>query len=80
MPLADATPDHTYLLGNHDDTAYYFYYEPERLTTLHHDFLATITAPAEQYIIYADNCLLTEEFMTQNRIIFKKIPRDITRF
>ncbi len=80
MSYDDATPDHSYLLGNHDDTAYYFYYEPEQLTTLHHDFLASIIDSAEQYIIYADNCLLTEEFMTQNRIIFKKIPRDITRF
>ncbi|MGV8830228.1 MAG: hypothetical protein ACWA6U_18125 [Breznakibacter sp.] len=31
-------------------------------------------------VIYADNCLLTKDFMTKHNIIFKKIPRDITRF
>lgn len=34
----------------------------------------------EQYVIYADNCLLPKEFMSKNNIVFKKIPRDITRF
>jgi hypothetical protein len=33
----------------------------------------------KQYIIYADNCLLSKEFLQQHNIIFKKIPRDITR-
>ena len=31
-------------------------------------------------IIYADRCLLTKPFMTQHGIVFKKIPRDISRF
>ena len=35
---------------------------------------------AEAYVVYADNCLLTKDFMTKHNIIFKKIPRDITRF
>ena len=34
----------------------------------------------EQYVIYADNCLLTKDFMTKHHLIFKKIPRDLTRF
>lgn len=67
-------------LGKHDDTAYYFHYEPEAVTTLNHEFLSGIKAKAEQYVIYADNCLLTKEFMSKHHIIFKKIPRDITRF
>src|SRR5690606_16622481 len=67
-------------LGLRDQTAYYFYYQPEEITTLDHDFLATIKTKAEQYVIYADNCLLSKEFMVKHNIIFKKIPRDITRF
>ncbi|MDO1498867.1 hypothetical protein Q2T40_00300 [Winogradskyella maritima] len=39
-----------------------------------------IKTKGEQYIIYADNCLLPKEFMAKKNIIFKKIPRDITRF
>jgi adenine-specific DNA-methyltransferase len=67
-------------LGKHNDTAYYFHYEQNEVTTLDHAFLATMKIQAEQYVIYADNCLLTKAFMTRQHIIFKKIPRDITRF
>jgi len=72
--------DNKFFLGKKDETAYYFNYEPNETTTLNHEFLATIKTKAEQYVIYADNCLLTKEFMSKHNIIFKKIPRDITRF
>jgi len=72
--------DNEYLLNKHNDTAYYFYYEADNVTTLNYDFLSTIKTKAEQYVIYADNCLLSKEFMMKNKIIFKKIPRDITKF
>ena len=68
------------ILGKHNDTAYYFNYEPDKVTTLDHQFLSTMKTKAEQYVVYADNCLLTKEFMTKHHLIFKKIPRDITRF
>jgi adenine-specific DNA-methyltransferase len=71
---------HNSFLGKHNDTAYYFNYEQDEVTTLDHAFLATMKTKAEQYVIYADNCLLTKDFMTKHHIIFKKIPRDITRF
>jgi adenine-specific DNA-methyltransferase len=76
-----ATKDttHKYFLGNNNGTAYYFYYEKERITTLDKAFLNTITSKAEQYVVYADNCLLTPEFMNLNHIVFKKIPRDIKK-
>ncbi|MBO6793192.1 MAG: site-specific DNA-methyltransferase [Balneolaceae bacterium] len=69
-----------YFLGKKEDTAYYFIYEKDRLTTLDYDALELIKTKGEQYIIYADNCLLPKEFMAKKNIIFKKIPRDITRF
>ena len=67
-------------MGVNNDTAYYFHYLKDEITTLNHDFLAGIKTKAEQYVIYADNCVLTKAFMTKHHIIFKKIPRDITRF
>ena len=70
---------HSYL-GTHNDTVYYFNYEKDEVTTLDHAFLATMKTKAEQYVIYADNCLLTKDFMTKHHIIFKKIPRDVTKF
>ena len=72
--------EHDSFMGVSNDTAYYFHYYPEGITTLDHAFLATMKTKAEQYVIYADNCLLTKDFMIKHHIIFKKIPRDITRF
>lgn len=72
--------DNKHFLGKNNDTGYYFNYEQDEVTTLDHAFLATMKTKAEQYVIYADNCLLTKDFMTKHHIIFKKIPRDITRF
>jgi len=69
-----------YFLGKKDESAYYFIYEKDRLTTLDYDSLELIKTKGEQYVIYADNCLLPKEFMAKKNIIFKKIPRDITRF
>ena len=72
--------DNAYFLGKKNDTSYYFYYEKDTVTTLDHEFVATMRTRAEMYIIYADNCLLSKEFLTEHNIIFKKIPRDIRRF
>ena len=69
-----------YFLGKKENSAYYFIYEKDRLTTLDYDALELIKTKSEQYIIYADNCLLPKDFMAKKNIIFKKIPRDITRF
>jgi adenine-specific DNA-methyltransferase len=69
-----------YLLGKKDDSVYYFIYEKDSLTTLDYDALELIKTKGEQYVIYADNCLLPKDFMAKKNIIFKKIPRDITRF
>ncbi len=75
----DENPNPFYL-GQKDDTAYYFIYEKDALTTLDYDMLSGITVKAGQYVLYADNCLLPRELMLKNNIVFKKIPRDITRF
>jgi adenine-specific DNA-methyltransferase len=75
----EAQPE-KYLLGKKDQTAYYFYYQKDNMTTLNESFLRTLKTKADQYIIYADNCLLEEKLMSKYHIIFKKIPRDITRF
>ncbi|WP_020403841.1 site-specific DNA-methyltransferase [Gracilimonas tropica] len=80
FPKERAKDTHKHLLGTKDETDYYFFYEKEAITTLNHDFLATIKQKADQYVIYADNCLLSKEFLQSRNIIFKKIPRDISRF
>lgn len=72
--------EENYRIGSKDQTDYYFYYSKDAVTTVDYDFMAKIKHKASQYIIYADNCLLEKDFMLKHHIIFKKIPRDITRF
>ena len=76
----DAVNENPYFLGLKEETAYYFIYKKESQTTLDFDTLSTITTKAGQYVVYADNCLLPKDFMMKQNIIFKKIPRDVTRF
>ncbi len=78
--LTGLKDEHDSFMGVANDTAYYFHYDAEGITTLNHEFLATMKTKAEAYVIYADNCLLTKDFLMKHNIIFKKIPRDITRF
>ena len=72
--------EENYRIGSKDQTDYYFYYTKDAVTTVDYDFMAKIKHKSSQYIIYADNCLLDAAFMLKHHIIFKKIPRDITRF
>lgn len=78
--LPKHSTENDYFLGKNEDTAYYFYYEPSSATVLGYAFLESIKTTAQQYVIYADNCTLSDEFLTAKSLIFKKIPRDITRF
>ena len=78
-PLPGGEQEHPYCLGVHNGTAYYFYYKQEEITTLDYDFLATLTDRAGSMVIYADRCAIGEEALSGMEIVFKKIPRDITR-
>lgn len=78
-PYAPADGDHRYYLGKHNDTGYYFYYEPQAVTVLDYAFLSTITEKTGQTVIYADRCAIHDDALAQMNIVFKKIPRDISR-
>lgn len=76
---AEQPTDEPYFMGLCRNTAYYFYYERESVTTLDHAFLATVQTKAEGYTIYADLCAVPQETLQKYNITFKKIPRDIAR-
>ena len=78
-PYTPAAGENLYYLGQHNDTGYYFYYEPQRITVLDYDFLATVTEKAGGTVIYADRCSIDDDKLSQMGIVFKKIPRDISR-
>ncbi len=71
---AEQPTDEPYFMGLCRNTAYYFYYERENVTTLDHAFLATIQTKAEGYTIYADLCAIPQETLRKHNITFKKIP------
>ena len=77
MPIQ--SDDTKYYLSKYNDTAYYFYYEKERVTNLDNDFLEQIKTKADSYVIYADLCSISEKKLQEYNITFKKIPRDIVK-
>ncbi|HJH62714.1 MAG TPA: site-specific DNA-methyltransferase [Firmicutes bacterium] len=78
-PYAPAAGENPYYLGTCNDTGYYFYYEPEQVTVLDYRFLSTVTEKSGSTVIYADRCSIGADKLAQIGIVFKKIPRDISR-
>ena len=79
QPYAPPSGGNPSYLGQHNDTGYYFYYEPQRVTVLDYAFLSTITEKADGTVIYADRCSISEDKLAKMGVTFKKIPRDISR-
>lgn len=77
--LPEPHPDEQYFMGVHVNSAYYFYYERQVVTTLNREFLHTVRTRADAYVIYADLCTLSDTELEKYHITFKKIPRDITK-
>ena len=79
QPYAPPSGGNPYYLGKHNNTGYYFYYEPQRVTVLDYAVLSTITEKADGTVIYADRCSISEDKLAKMGVTFKKIPRDISR-
>lgn len=77
--MPESHPDEPYFMGVHVNSAYYFYYEKQVVTTLNREFLHTVKTRADAYVIYADLCTLSDAELEKYHITFKKIPRDITK-
>ena len=72
-------------LGLQNNTAFVFFYVENQVTTLDLLFLQSLSARGlpekpEQWVIYADKCVLSDEQLKQYHIVFKRIPRDISKF
>lgn len=78
-PIGPVKEYEPYYMGVHLDSAYYFYYQRDSLTTLSRDFLGSIKTKADRYTIYADQCTLSPAELERWHITFKKIPRDISK-
>ena len=78
-PYVPVGVENPYYLGSSNDTGYYFYYEPGQVTVLDYQFLSTLTEKTGSTVIYADRCSIGADKLAQLGIVFKKIPRDISR-
>ena len=72
--------DNSFYIGTNDETAYYIFYDKEKNICLNYELLSQIKIKSDYYVIYADSCTLSSNFLTSNHIIFKKIPRDIQKY
>jgi adenine-specific DNA-methyltransferase len=66
-------------LGEAHGLGLFFVWDDARATTLDLSLLTQLVKQPGRYLIYADQCALGEDFMRRHNIIYKKIPRDITR-
>ena len=78
-PYAPGGGENPYYLGSSNDTGYYFYYAPGQVTVLDYQFLSTLTEKNGSTVIYADRCSIGADKLAQLGIVFKKIPRDISK-
>jgi adenine-specific DNA-methyltransferase len=68
-----------YWLGEANNLGLFFVWDDACATTLDLSLLNQLVKQPGRYLIYADQCALGEDFMRRYNIIYKKIPRDITR-
>ena len=78
-PYVPVGGENPYYLGSSNDTGYYFYYAPGQVTVLDYQFLSTLTEKNGSTVIYADRCSIGADKLVQLGIVFKKIPRDISK-
>ncbi|MDY2584328.1 site-specific DNA-methyltransferase [Helicobacter sp.] len=67
-----------YFVGEVSQKALYFIYEKHKSTTLNLEFLPRLKKQ-DSYIIYADNCTLSQAQLNEQNIEFRQIPRDIRK-
>lgn len=79
QPYVNVENGNPYYLGQYNHTAYYFFYQPDTITTLDYAFLSTIPEKTDGTVIYADRCALSDAELVKLGITFKKIPRDIAK-
>jgi len=66
-------------MGEAHGLGLFFVWDDTNPTTLDLSLLTQLVKRPGRYLIYADQCALGEDFMRRHNIVYKKIPRDITR-
>jgi adenine-specific DNA-methyltransferase len=80
IPMAtEGNASSPYWLGEAHGLGLFFVWNDASATTLDLSLLTQLVKRQGRYLIYADQCALGEDFMRRHNIVYKKIPRDITR-
>ena len=66
-------------IGDNIDTEYYLIFEERNHNILSGNSLKSLNKNNKKKVIYADQCLLSDEYMEKNNIIFKQIPYEIEK-
>jgi len=66
-------------IGDYQDIEYYLIFKTRNHNILHGESLKLLNKNNKKKVIYADQCLLSDEFMEKNSIIFKQIPYEIEK-
>ena len=82
LPLTQMrSEDYPYWLDDNQGTGYYFYYEPNSLTTFSRETLYILKGRMlNGIVVYADICEFADEELQAMGITFRQIPRDIRKF
>ena len=82
LPLTQIrSEDYPYWLDDNQGTGYYFYYEPNSLTTFSRETLYILKGRMlNGIVVYADICEFADEELQAMGITFRQIPRDIRKF
>ena len=82
LPLTQMrSEDYPYWLDDNQGAGYYFYYEPNSLTTFSRETLYILKGRMPNgIVVYADICEFADEELQTMGITFRQIPRDIRKF
>jgi len=66
-------------IGDNLDTEFYLIFKEKNHNILSGDSLKSLNKNKKKKVIYADQCLLSDEYMEKNNITFKQIPYEIEK-
>lgn len=64
-------------IGEYSGTEYYLLFKEKGKNILNKDFLKVVGKNDKKKVIYADKCLISQETLKKNNIIFKQIPYEV---
>ena len=65
------------LIGENNDIEYYLLYKEKGVNVFNREFLKKLKRNSAKKVVYADKCLIDEDFLKKHNIEFKQIPYEV---